>query len=123
MSNAPEPPVVSSPMPGNRETVERLRRYLPDAIVASLAGTQDPAQVTRWARGTAPPPEASIERLRFALDTADKMASGMSVTIAASWLVTANAQLGGVLPVRAIREGRLGDVADACSAFLDGYAG
>lgn len=103
--------------------ISHLGEFLPTALIASLAGVKDPGQVRKWARGELDPTPASTTRLRFALDQAQRISSDESIKIATAWLTSANEQLDFVLPLKAIREDRFKEVADAVNAFLEGYAG
>lgn len=105
------------------ELIEQLSNFLPTTLIASLSGVKDAGQVRKWARGELAPTPASAARLRFALDQAQRIASEESVKIATAWLTSANELLAFELPVKAIREDRFKDVADALHAFVDGYSG
>lgn len=108
---------------GTVGVVQELGAYLPAELIASLAGVPDVNQVSAWAQGTEEPPATARVRLGFALEQARRIAGAESVKVSASWLITANEQLGNALPLKAIREDRFDAVARAVEAFVDGYAG
>ncbi|MGO1231440.1 hypothetical protein [Glutamicibacter arilaitensis] len=105
------------------EVVEALTGFLPVALIASGAGVKDPGQVRKWRNGALKPTAVSAARLRFLLDQATYIAQHESREIATAWLTSANEQLGYQLPLKAIREERYKEVAEAAKAFVDGYAG
>lgn len=105
------------------EVVEALTGFLPVALIASGAGVKDPGQVRKWRNGALKPTAVSAARLRFLLDQATYIAQHESREIATAWLTSANEQLGYQLPLKAIREERYKEVAEAAKAFVEGYAG
>ncbi|MFJ2470540.1 hypothetical protein [Glutamicibacter sp. NPDC087583] len=93
-----------------------LLEVLPLALVLSLAGLRNP---------DAPPgqsPESS-QRMQFAARIARRIEAAESRETATAWLATANEELGGELPIKAIREGRFDDVEAAAERFVSGWAG
>lgn len=123
MSIAPGSHRRGSVLHEESEVVEKLREYLPSALIASLAGVKDPGQVRKWLRGDLSPTPASAARLRFALDQADLVAAAESMKVASAWLTSANEMLDYALPLKAIREDRYKEVAAAARSFIDGYSG
>lgn len=123
MTIMPTPARRSSVRAAESEVVEALTGFLPVALIASCAGVKDPGQVRKWRSGALKPTAASAARLRFLLDQASYIAQNESREIAAAWLTSANEQLDYELPLKAIREERYKDVAEAAKSFVNGYAG
>lgn len=123
MTIMPPPTPRNSIRATESEVVEALTGFLPTALIAAGAGVKDPGQVRKWRSGVLKPTAASAARLRFLLDQASFIADNESREIAAAWLTSANEQLDYELPLKAIREGRYKDVAEAAKSFVSGYAG
>lgn len=123
MTTMPTPARRNSVRATEPEVVEALTGFLPVALIASGAGVKDPGQVRKWRSGALKPTAVSAARLRFLLDQATYIAQHESREIATAWLTSANEQLDYQLPLKAIREERYKDVAEAAKAFVDGYAG
>lgn len=123
MTIMPTPARGSSVRATEPEVVEALAGFLPVSLIASSAGVKDPGQVRKWRSGALKPTAASVTRLRFLLEQASYLAQNESREIATAWLTSANEQLDYDLPLKAIREERFKEVAEAAKAFVNGYAG
>lgn len=123
MTMVPTPSRDSSVRVEESAVVEALTGFLPVALIASSAGVKDPGQVRKWRSGALKPTPTTAARLRFLLDQATYIAQKESREIASAWLTSANEQLDYDLPLKAIREERFKDVAEAVKSFVNGYAG
>lgn len=123
MTTMPTPARGNSVRATESEVVEALTGFLPVALIASSAGVKDPGQVRKWRNGALRPTAVSAARLRFLLDQATYISHHESREIAAAWLTSANEQLDYDLPLKAIREERYKEVAEAAKSFVNGYAG
>lgn len=110
-----------------RMDIHDIVRELNDAVgptlVAALAGSKDRKVPIRWAKADGPEPRADASRrLTFAHRQWVLLAAADGEHVARQWFIGGNPHLDEDTPITAIREDRLGEVADAVESFIAGVA-
>ncbi|MGW6378721.1 hypothetical protein ACWFRB_21920 [Rhodococcus sp. NPDC055112] len=94
-----------------RETIAELQAALGSKLVAYLAQVPDGAAVRKWAEGASPLPDhATLDRLRVALDAAQRIIAHDSPAVAQTWFQGRNPALNDRPPAQLLREANLDSV-------------